>query len=836
MISRQSNIASTKVNRNREEKSELTESGVTSWHSSVNVLQTSHSDSDKKIAVGQTDSLEFLSAERQAAITTLGQQALSGIELQELFNYTANLVMRTLKVEYTNIWQILSDDNTLKRVASLGHSPLVRDRDEINTQQELQVKQILESNCLLIDQQNMPNSKHQNLPSLFAPDSISGISVLIPGQGQPLGLLAISSSQLRNFTIEDTRFLQALTNMLATAIEHKRSVALLQIQTQILAQVASGTKFKEVLSNLCLLVEQNSPGTLCSVLLTDESEQSLRLGAAPSFPEEYNQAMDGLMIGECAASCGTAAHRGEPVFVNDITRDPLWDNFRDLALHNNIQACWSSPFFSQSGELLGTFSLSHTIPCQPNNYHLKLIKSATHLASIAVESYRARKKLEQRALYDDLTGLLNRALFLEQLEQKLRYAQSCQQKFDRSSCPYHFAVLFLDVDHFKLVNDSLGHNVGDQLLVAIAQRLKKCIRGKDTFARLGGDEFAILLDDVGDISHAQIVADRIQALMSFPLQLDDNEVFTSVSVGIAHSSNHYQKAEEILRDADTAMYHAKALGRERSAVFDQAMHTRVLSRLQLEIELRRAVEDLFSHRELQFQLHYQPIISLSTGQVEGFEALMRWFHPERGLISPAEFIPVAEETGLIVPIGRWVLQEACQQLQQWQQQHQADYDLTMSINVSSRQFLKPDFISQIEQVLQSTQLPASCIKLEITETVLMETAVSMTERLGQLRDLGIRLSLDDFGTGYSSLNYLHRFPINTLKIDRSFVNGLGNGQDQIVKAIVSLAHGLGMDVVAEGVETTQQLEQLKALGCEYGQGYLFSKPVPWDTASLLINR
>jgi EAL domain-containing protein (putative c-di-GMP-specific phosphodiesterase class I) len=284
------------------------------------------------------------------------------------------------------------------------------------------------------------------------------------------------------------------------------------------------------------------------------------------------------------------------------------------------------------------------------------------------------------------------------------------------------------------------------------------------------------------------------------------------------------------------MYRAKTQGRANYAIFNKEMHTHALSRLHIEMDLRNVVEDLFFNNTSPLQLHYQPIISLSTGVIVGFEALIRWFHPERGFISPSEFIPVAEETGLIVPIGRWVLHEACNQLRRWQEKPGQAQDLIMSINVSSRQLLQPDFTAQIGQILHATQISPASIKLEITESVLMETATCVTDHLTQLQDLGIRLSLDDFGTGYSSLSYLHRFPINNLKVDRSFVDGLSKGQDQIVQTIVALAHGLGMDVTAEGVETSEQLARLKVLGCEFGQGYLFSRPVDQESAELLLSQ
>jgi diguanylate cyclase (GGDEF)-like protein len=475
-------------------------------------------------------------------------------------------------------------------------------------------------------------------------------------------------------------------------------------------------------------------------------------------------------------------------------------------------------------------SIIHPHACEPNSHHHQVVETATYLACLATERSQASEQLEQQAFYDALTGLPNRIQFIEQLEHRI---QLVRQAADDPNNPFGFAVLFLDVDHFKLVNDSLGHSVGDRLLVEIARLVRRCIRSKDIFARLSGDEFAILIDEIEDVSQAQLIAERIRAVMSFPVSLGNQQVFTSVSVGIAHSSNGYQQAEDILRNADTAMYCAKALGRANYVIFDETMHTHALSRLQLEMDLRQAVEVMLLDQEAQLQVFYQPIVSLSKGTICGFEALLRWFHPQRGMISPVDFIPVAEETGLIVTIGRWVLSQACRQVCEWQEKTGLE-NLQISINVSSRQFFHSDFVTQIEQVLKETGIQKSCLKLEITESVLMETGGRVTDQLRYLQDMGVRLSLDDFGTGYSSLNYLYRFPINTLKVDRSFVDGLDSGQQQIVKTIIALAHGLSMDVTAEGVETREQMKQLQALGCEYGQGYLFSPPVDLLKAEALL--
>lgn len=427
---------------------------------------------------------------------------------------------------------------------------------------------------------------------------------------------------------------------------------------------------------------------------------------------------------------------------------------------------------------------------------------------------RAEAQLLYNASHDELTSLPNRALFMKRLQlalMRMSVGKVCTS-----------VVLFLDLDRFKLINDSFGHFVGDELLRAIARRLKNCLHDGDLIARFGGDEFTILLENVRDTDAAIGLAEQIQTALASPFVLDGREVFTTVSIGIAVSHDGWELPEDILRNADIAMYRAKHSGRARYAVFDAAMHTQAVALWQLETDLRRAVE------RQDFHLHYQPIIRLSTGKILGFEALIRWQHPEQGAIPPTQFIPLAEETGLIAPIGRWVLLEACRQLRQWQSERSdCQNPLTINVNLSVKQFMQPDLTAQVRQILQETGLDASSLKLEITESAIMEDAASAAVTLMQLKDLGVQLCMDDFGTGYSSLSYLHRFPIDVLKIDRSFINEIGMRKQnlEIIRAIVTLAHSLSMAVVAEGIETTEQLALLRSLDCEFGQGYLFSKPV-----------
>ncbi len=438
-----------------------------------------------------------------------------------------------------------------------------------------------------------------------------------------------------------------------------------------------------------------------------------------------------------------------------------------------------------------------------------------------------RKRMEHQLVYDafhdHLTGLPNRALFMDRLEQALK-----QVKRDHN---HLFAVLFLDLDRFKIINDSMGHLVGDKLLITIASRLAKCLRPADTVARLGGDEFTIILDDITNENDAVRIAERISEELKAPFSLDGHKVFTSTSIGIAFSNNKYNSADELLRDADLSMYHAKEQGKARYAIFNKSMHDTALNRLYVENDLRKAIDNE------EFEVYYQPIICLIEENIKGFEALVRWQHPRLGLISPNDFIPIAEETGLIIPIGNWVLKEACRQLKSWQTQF-SNISLQVSVNLSSQQIREVDIVKIIDQTLAETGLNSCQLKLEITESVLIENIEAATEMLLKLRDNGIQLSMDDFGTGYSSLNYLLRFPVNTLKIDKSFVKQLHCNQhhSEVVRAIVTLAHTLNMDVIAEGIETIEQLDHLKSLKCEYGQGYFFAKPLNKKEAESLISQ
>ncbi len=443
----------------------------------------------------------------------------------------------------------------------------------------------------------------------------------------------------------------------------------------------------------------------------------------------------------------------------------------------------------------------------------ELESANSDLNSEIAERLRIQEQLAYDVLHDHMTGLANRLLFLDRLGQAI-------QRSKRHAEP-SFAVLFLDLDLFKVVNDSLGHSYGDQLLVAVAQRLREILRSSDTVARFGGDEFAILLEDVADAECTDRLAERIQQEIRRPFMLDEHEVYITASIGVAADTIKYGRPEDMLRDADLAMYQAKALGKGRSELFRVELRDQAFSRMQMEDELRRALEN----RE--FQLYYQPITSLESGRVVGLEALLRWSHPTKGLLLPADFLAVAEESNLIVPIGAWVLNEACQQLKRWQGQHPYLKNVTVNVNISHKEFSQPNLPEIVAKALTRSGLKGTSLRLEITERVLVDNFATANAVIRTLQGMGVQVQMDDFGTGYSALAYLQRFPLNAIKIDRTFISEMGNDPKGLglVRAIILMGLELGMETIAEGIETEHQLEALKTLACEFGQGFLLSMPL-----------
>jgi diguanylate cyclase (GGDEF)-like protein len=553
-------------------------------------------------------------------------------------------------------------------------------------------------------------------------------------------------------------------------------------------------------------------------MLDAERPGYTNMASASGVGADAVEAAGGIPVSEGAG--GTAISEERLVCVEDY---PSSSEALPQLASAGIQAVMAAPV-RENGRVVGSLVVASRRPGR--TYSLAeqeiLLAFADH-AGLALNDARSIEALHHQALHDSLTGLPNRALFADRLDHaRRRKARSGAQ----------LAVVFIDLDEFKVVNDSFGHALGDQLLQAVAGRLPGCLRASDTAARLGGDEFAILLEDIWDGGDARTVTERILSSLQEPFVLDGNRIFANASIGIAYSVSGLEESEDLLRDADVAMYQAKAAGKGRSVVFEAGMQEAVRARAELEGDLRHAIE------RGELSVHYQPIVRVEAQPIRGVEALVRWDHPRLGRLSPAEFIPLAEETGLIVPIGRWVLEQSCRQMACWHETYRLTPPLSLSVNLSARQLHQPEIVADVAGALRRTGLDPSCLVLEVTESILMEDSETTGAKLSALKAEGVRLAIDDFGTGYSSLGYLRRFPVDVLKIDKMFIDALGEELEAgtLVEAVVELGKTLGLQTVAEGVEGTDQLEALVVLGCSLAQGYLFSRPVPAEEIGPLLSR
>ena len=601
------------------------------------------------------------------------------------------------------------------------------------------------------------------------------------------------------------------------------------------ADVQSREKLQQAYDELEIRVREGTAeiNRLSDALQTEISE---RTWAQEQFQVAVESAPNGILIIDEDGNISLVNAQIEKLF--GFIRTELKGRAVDILLPDRFRGQYETILASDTSEAGGERKEIYGLRKDGTEFPIEITQNPINtprgegvLVSIVdvTERKRAESELKRTAFHDGLTGLPNRTLFFDNL---LRLNAAAKR---HGHHPY--ALLFLDLDRFKVINDSLGHVAGDKLLVEMAQRLVECTREEDTVARLGGDEFAILLEQIRGPEDAVRVAERVLERFADPLILDDIEVSVGASIGIALSLTPEGQPENLLRDADMAMYQAKTR-RSGYQIFDARMHSRALERMKLEIDMKRAIE----HKQI--HLHYQPIVSLETGKLAGFEALARWQHNGRGPISPAKFIPLAEETGLVSRLSRWVFQQACSQMRQWRDCHSLGEDCFIGINISSKQLSHGNLIAEIDEVLQETGLEPQYLRLEITESAIVENTRAAAHLLAQLKNRNIKLCLDDFGKGFSSLNYLHRFPIEVLKIDRSFVRRLRTGRSndtgkkrpfEIVRTIVAMAQILGMQVVAEGVELPDQLSILRELGCEFGQGYLFSRALPAPDAERFLN-
>ena len=589
--------------------------------------------------------------------------------------------------------------------------------------------------------------------------------------------------------------------------ERRRNETLLSREKQVLEMILAGAELEKILGFLVLYLEKQAKQTFCAIFIQD-SQGGLRRAAGTNIPNDFIGAK--LQARMLASLPGSAD--GQQVGILEVRTHADWTDYNRQAMRLDIQPWWAAPILSFDGKVLGVIVAHYRVGFQPDPEDAKLLALTADLTKIVLERKHAESRLEYLAHFDELTGLPNRTLFRDRLSHAMNRAARSSELL---------GVMFLDLDRFKTVNDTLGHAEGDKLLRDVASRLEACMREGDTVARLGGDEFTVILEGLSSPTDAAMVAKKIIDGLAPPFLLGESEIFVTTSIGISIFPLDGVDLDVLLKNTDTAMYSAKESGRNNFQFFTQALNAKTHGRLEMESELRHALE-----RE-QFVIYYQPKVSLDDGEVMGMEALIRWEHPERGIVSPVEFIPLLEETGLINPVGRWLLQTACVQTRRWLDMGLPP--LRIAVNVSPRQFLHNDLVADVTQALEVSGLEADWLELEITESLLMQNPDYAASVMEKIRSLGVlRIDIDDFGTGYSSLSYLKRFPIHTVKIDASFVRDIlvDKEDSAIVQAVIAMSHSLGLQVIAEGVETQKQYEVLRELGCDAIQGYLVGRPMP----------
>lgn len=736
--------------------------------------------------------------------------------LNKVAGYTANVLR--LDVEVAEIYSTLKNLQLLLRIEDQGVQ-LFSNTDE-QTGHKLNFPRLLKKHPLRfanreweISYEPSPEFYHQQLSWTIWWLLFGGFS-FTASIGCGLLMLTGRTLETENVVSVRTRELEFEVN------ERKRIILQRDSQNKVLRAVAAQAPLPDILKLIVEVTEHNSPGIVCSILLLDASGKYLRHGAAIGLPAAYNAAIDGFEIGPGRGSCGNAAYTGQLTIVDNVFQHPFWRNYHSLARMAGVMSCWSAPIFSSTGQVLGTFALYSREAATPSPSEIAWVKELSQIASIAIERKNAEEHIMRLGYYDSLTDLPNRRLLLEHLDKEL--ARVLRQ----GGCD---ALLYLDLDHFKTLNDSLGHEIGDELLRQVAQRLNRCIREEDTVARLGGDEFVVLLRGATAIAEniynlAINLGERIQEAIGQPYILQGYEHHVTPSIGISVFPQGQASAAEILRQADTAMYSAKTSGRNTICFYHADMQKKADRRLEMEKDIRNALA------QQQFNLYYQPQFDLN-GRLVGAEALLRWEHPLKGTMMPSEFIAIAEETGLILSVSEWVIQEACRQIKQWPAlQH-------LSLNISPRHFRQPDFIERFKRILAASGASARQLIIELTESCLIEHADDTILKMKTLQQMDIGLSIDDFGTGYSSLAYLKSMPLNQLKIDQGFIRDICIDQNDavIVETIILMAHSLGLNVIAEGVENEAQFRFLKERGCSVFQGYFFGKPLSAENFEVLLN-
>ncbi|MDA0240300.1 MAG: EAL domain-containing protein [Proteobacteria bacterium] len=716
----------------------------------------------------------------QSAIAQISRCALETDSIPVLLSEAVSVVADALLVKFVSVFEYDTATQSLVAVASTGFEPATKIQASLKLRQGSTVATTL-SQAKPAVVKHTPSQLKNQFAELAEFELHFSHLTPIPRNGTPFGVIAIHTPATPQFERIELELLRTIAELISASIIRLQGVMALQKREDRFALALEGSH--DGIWDWDLQTQE--------MFYSDRWRDMLGLSDQP-VPAIFDSWMERVHLED-----------------REVLRSALTSHLNDEA-----------PYFSCEHRILhhdGSYRWMLSRGIAVRNAQGKAIRIAGSLSDIT-ESKQAEHQLLRDALHDTLTNLPNRALFTDRLTQAIVRSNRHRD--------YLFAVLFVDFDRFKVINDSLGHSYGDQLLIELGSRLQECTRDVDTVARLGGDEFAILLEDLDSENKAEEVARRINQSLAEPFALAGREIVSNASIGVALSSLGYDNPDDMIRDADIAMYQAKNDGRARHVVFEKGMHVRAVTQLEMETDLRQAID-----RE-EFSLAYQPVVDITSERIIGFEALIRWNHPEHGFIPPGDFIPIAEETKVIVPIGRWVLHNACAQMKRWQKQF-PQLNLSISVNISPAQFTDPELIHDIKEVLQETKLSGDTLKLEITEGAIMENPHEVTNRLVQLKKLGIQFHVDDFGTGYSSLSHLHRFPIDALKVDRSFVISMAESTDnmEIVRTIIALAHNLKLTTVAEGVETKKDLEQLRLLKCDHAQGYYFSRPL--DAAAAL---
>ena len=720
---------------------------------------------------------------QQSAVAEISGKALAGGDLSGLFNDTIHLIADILDVKLINIYEKVSKTDDLVIRAALGRKKGTIGLISSTIITGSLIDRIFASEKIEILQRKNAEAKRDG--TIMVEKGVkTSLAIRIAGTEYPFGILAIRFKEERLLSLYEVNFIETIAYILGTAVEKSQA-------------------------------------------------EEARQGKECRFELAVNGSNDGIWDADLTTNKFYYSARWRKML--GLTNKAMGDSFASWVArtHSDDQKSLRVTLAGHLKNKTPYFICEHRMLDQNGSYRWMLARGlairdrtgkATRIAgslSDITESKLTEHRLLKNALYDTITNLPNRALFTDRLIQALTRSSRQPENL--------FALMFLDFDRFKLINDSHGHSFGDNILIKIGERLRDCVRGVDTVARLGGDEFAILLNDLDSDGAAEEVASRINHSLGQPFQHSDREVLANASIGIAFSSQGYNNPKEMIRDADIAMYQAKAEGGARHVIFEKGMHFGGFSQFELKPSLQQAIE------KEQFYLAYQPVININTKKLVGFEALIRWIHPEHGVTHPRDFIPIAEKTKLIIPIGRWVIWESCRQLKKWQSTH-PKLNITVSVNISARQLKDPNLINDIRGILTETRLEGRYLKVEVPESALMENPYKTSNCLNQFRDMGIQIYVDNFGTGYSSLSHLHRVPIEALKIDRSFVASMGASQEnrKIVQTVITLAHCLGIIAIAEGVESKEDQNQLRKFDCDYAQGYYFSKPLSAKDATKLI--